>query len=167
MQRDVSLVLVALAMAAVSMGCGGTEEPADPSPSMATGTATLRFSVPNGVRRSPNLADELTGAVYGALYKASEVSITGPQAGALQFASIDIAAVDLRAEGPSTTEWRSEPLPAQTYIFLGFFDVDGNGATTKDPDAGDPVTLPSSEYHFTVEGGRAVPQTVSFDLVFN
>ena len=73
--------------------------------------------------------------------------------------------MDLEANDVSTATWTSDPLEPQTYVFLGFFDVDGNGADSKDPDEGDPVTLPTSN-EFSIVTGETTTMTVEFDLVF-
>jgi hypothetical protein len=44
--------------------------------------------------------------------------------------------------------------------------VDGNGAESKDPDAGDPVTLATTN-KFTIVEGQATEYTVYFELVYN
>jgi hypothetical protein len=52
------------------------------------------------------------------------------------------------------------------YVFLGFYDVDSNGSETKDPDAGDPVTLPSVN-KFDITADERTDVTIRFDLVLN
>ena len=64
--------------------------------------------------------------------------------------------------------WTSEGLAPGQYTFLGYFDVDGSsdGQEERDPDSGDPVTLPTVN-KFTIEAGETVEITVRFDLVFS
>jgi hypothetical protein len=142
--------------------CGGTDTPDE----VETGTVHIRFKVTNTVRASRNLDAELVGNIYGSLFYAEEVTITGPIDGAADLGvDIELAAVDLRMDDTSTDSWISPELEPRDYIFLGFYDVDGNGATSKDPDSGDPVTLPTNA--FTVEAGKKTPHVVPFDLVYN
>lgn len=155
----------ALVLGGLLAACGGKDEP--PMSTPTTAQVTLRFAVPNGTRRSPNLVNSLRGPVYGAIFKSAEVTIGGPIAGAQSLESVEIAEVDLQTADTSTASWTSKPLPADTYIFLGFYDVDGNGEQSRDPDSGDPVTLPSSEYRFPLEAGKDIDRIVSFDLIFN
>lgn len=131
-----------------------------------SGKVLMSFSATNGVKKSPNLTDPLTGTVYGALWKSEDVAVLGPVDGAEDVGGVEVANVDTTEEGPSTTTWTSEPLPAGEYIFLGFFDVDGNGAESKSPDPGDPVTLPFTN-KFVVEDNQTTPLEVVFELVYN
>ena len=140
--------------------CGGTE-----TIEAAVGTVRIQFTVTNTVRASNTLTDSLTGTIYGDLFLAEEVGLGGPIDGAKELdQSIEIHNVDLEANEMSVQEWESTPLPPGQYIFLGFYDVDGNGEVDKSPDQGDPVTLPSND--FPIKEGLTTPHIVSFDLVF-
>lgn len=143
-------------------GCGSDDSTA-PAP---MGTASLNFSISNGARQNPGLVDPLQGAVYGSLFKSEEVTLAGPIDGAADVASVEVGSVDLVAVAPSAERWSSPKLPPGMYTFLGFFDVDGNGAASKDPDAGDPVTLPLTN-KFEVTADETVEFEVQFDLIFN
>ncbi len=153
---------IAIAAAlACAVGCSSEDEPTP-----TEGTVQMSFSVTNGVRQNINLVDELRGDVYGALYLSFEVTLTGPIEGAQQYGSVELLDVDLTTDEISANVWTSEPLAQDEYTFLGFYDVDGNGTETKDPDPGDPVTLPVTN-KFEIEPGEAVELTAAFDLVFN
>ncbi|MCH9684650.1 MAG: hypothetical protein K0V04_24660 [Deltaproteobacteria bacterium] len=135
----------------------------------ATGAAALRFQASSSVRQSMNLEDELTGSVYGALFFAADVGVTGPRDDAPSLASVETTAVDLTADGAvSEVEWTGEGLEPGEYVFLGYFDVDGSSVDLedKDPDAGDPVTLPTVN-KFTVESGGTAEVVIRFDLVLS
>jgi hypothetical protein len=156
-----ALLGLALVCAACGSDDGGEEKTATPS-----GTTVLKFSVTNTVKQSPGLVDPLSGATYGALYRSEEVTLTGPIDGAEQLASVELTGVDLTTADESTGSWTSPPLPVGTITFLGFFDVDGNGSETRDPEPGDPVTLPVTN-KIEIKDGQETPFTVKFDLVYN
>lgn len=160
MKRGATLALFAL----LAVACGGNPEPAGPN-TPADGTVAMRFSATNGVRQSMNLVDPLKGTVYGALYLAEDVSVSGPREGAESFADVEIAA-DLEAADPSEATWKSGPLAPNRYTFLGFFDLDENGPETYEPDPGDPVTLPFIN-QFDVTSSQETSMTAVFELVYN
>ncbi|GMV15597.1 MAG: hypothetical protein HS104_04435 [Polyangiaceae bacterium] len=153
-----ALVLCACCAACSSDDDGGADQP-------APGTATLSFAVTNGVKVNPNLVDPLKGDIYGALYLAADVTLVGPKEGAADKGSVELTNVDLTSAAQSAETWKSAPLPPAEYMFLGFMDLDGNGATTREPEAGDPVTLPINK--FTIEAGKNVDVAVQFDLVLD
>jgi hypothetical protein len=155
-----ALLLVALALA----GCGGTDPPDDPAP--APGTITLRYSITNGVRSNPNLVDPPKGTVYGSIYLAEDVTLSGPRNGAVQYADVETAGVDVEMVDTSEASWKSSPLAPNRYTFLGFYDLDGNGTPGYEPDPGDPVTLPTTN-QFEITSGQETAMTVMFDLVYN
>ena len=173
------LVAVSLLLACGSDDSDGMEAGDDAADSGAdddddddaseTGQVALRFEVTGTVRESSNLEDELDGSIYGALFKSADVSITGPREDAEQFGSVEAADIDLTAADTVTeVVWTSEGLEPGQYTFLGYFDVDGSsdGLEERDPESGDPVTLPTVN-KFTIEAGETVELTVRFDLVFS
>jgi len=162
-RRILGPLLVVLAPLLVA--CGGDPEPEGPA-TPADGTVALRFSATNGVRGSMNLVDPLKGAVYGGLYLAEDVSAGGPRPDAVQVADVEILGVDLEAGDPSEATWKSGPLAPNRYTFLGFFDVDGNGTPSYEPDPGDPVTLPFIN-QFDITSNEETPMTAVFELVYN
>lgn len=135
-------------------------------PPPTTGTAAFRFSISSQARSSPNLRDPLVGAVYGNIFLSEDVSLSGPRSGAPEFGGVDVAEVDLRTEDPSTAAFTTPALEPGQYTFLGFWDLDGNGATTKDPDAGDLATLPTTN-KFDIEKGVETKRVILFDVVIN
>lgn len=163
-----ALGLAALTMAAACGGGGGggddTGTP-DAPPAPTGGTAAFVFGVTNGVRASGTLVDPLSGAVYGQIFRQADVTLTGPIEGAVEYGSVEATGVDLTT-AQTAGAWTGGDIPAGSYVFLGFFDVDGNGATTREPDAGDPVTLPITN-QFDITVGQTTNLTVQFDLVYN
>lgn len=151
------VVVAACALAA----CGGAEVEADP----LANTVTISFTLPEGVRSNPNLVDPPQGTVYGQLFRYAEVSVTGPKDGAEPFDDVEVD-IDLREVDVSAETWTSGALPADVYVFLGFFDVDGNGADDPDPDNGDPVPLATTN-DFTIVDGEATTLVAQFDIVYN
>jgi hypothetical protein len=146
-----SLLLVITAAA-----CGGSNDgPTD-------GSVELRFIVPPGVRSSPSLVDPLIGDIYGNIFLEEEVTISGPVEGATEFGSVGMFGVDLEAATESAP-FTTNPIPPGSYIFLGFFDLDGNGMVDYNPDDGDPVTLPIDA--FEIVAGQTIQFVVDFDLV--
>jgi hypothetical protein len=171
------LFSIAIALGLVACG-GGSPDPGDDDPPGDDATeadaaissaqkVNMTFSVTNGVRQSPNLVDPLMGAVYGQLFKSSEVTLTGPIDGAMEYGSVEVTGVDL-ITATTAGMFTSLELPANDYTFLGFFDVDGNGATDRSPDAGDPVTIPITNT-FTITSDQTAPidETITFDFVYN
>lgn len=154
---------VALLCSCCSLACSSDDDAGADEPS--PGTANLSFAVTSGVKVNPNLVDPLVGNIYGALYLAQDVTLAGPKDGAEDKASVDLSNVDLTAAPTSAETWKSPPLAPAEYMFLGFMDLDSNGATTKEPEAGDPVTLPINK--FTIEAGKSVDVSVQFDLVLD
>ncbi len=129
------------------------------------GTARLAFTVSEGAQSNPKLKDPLVGHVYGSIYKKEDVKLTGPVEGATAVVTgIDIQ-IDLRTDAVSKTFYTSPQIPVGKYTFLGFFDVDGSssGAADRDPETGDPVTLPTNVIE--IQDGKAIDLTISFDLV--
>ncbi|MBX3130745.1 MAG: hypothetical protein KF718_28765 [Polyangiaceae bacterium] len=158
------LVLVCLVLSLAA--CGSDSEP---TPAAKTGQVELRFAISNGARQNSALVDALTGTVYGAIYKKADVSLTGPSAEAQDLASVELPGVDLTdpSAASSVASWASGPLPtADELVFLGFFDVDGNGSASREPDEGDPVTLPLSNA-FTPVADQTIAVTAIFELVLN
>jgi hypothetical protein len=175
-----------LTLAVVSIGCADTDDDGDDdaadddaadddaaddddsgSDSAADGgMMRLTFSVGGSVAGSPNLVDPLLGTAYGGIFRTADVGATGPREGAEQVAYAEAVGVDLTSAMVSTASWTSEPLPPDSYTFLGFLDVDGSSSGTdeKDPEEGDPVTLPSAN-KVTIETGTTAELVVRFDLV--
>ena len=158
------MMRMGLAAAVAALSCAGCGS--DDGAAAAAGTAELRFKVTNGVRANPTLVDPLQGAIYGNLFLKEDVNLTGPIEGAREFGYVELTGVDLRTAGAESAPWTSAALPVGTYVFLGFFDVDGNGAAAHDPDPGDPVTLPVTN-ELTIVADDVVMLGAEFDLVLN
>lgn len=154
----------ALLLIVLAIGCSSSNE-STTTPTPPTGTATLRFTANSSVRSSAQLKEPLKGKIHGAIYLAEDVNLGGPIEGAKQVAPVLLDA-DLTKEGPSVESIKLPPLPENKYIFTGFFDVDGNGATTERPDEGDPVTIPLNENKFDVVGNQSTDATITFNLVY-
>ncbi|MDP7039324.1 MAG: hypothetical protein QGI45_09205 [Myxococcota bacterium] len=132
-----------------------------------TGDIRLNFSVSSSVRSSPYLDDALLGTVYGGIFHVQDVSVLGPVEGAVSLASVELEGVDLRDVEASSSFW-SGTLDPGSYVFLGFFDVDGNGEESSEtnPDNGDPVTLANTNA-FEIDKGGSSELQVEFNLLYN
>lgn len=149
---------LALVVAALSSACGPAPVPG--------GTAEFRFAIADQLRSSPNLKDPLVGTVYGNVFLQEDVAVDGPRKGSMEFGAVEVASVDLTTEKTSAASFVTPKLAPGKYVFLGFFDVDGNGATTRDPDPGDPVTLALTN-KFDIADGAQTRRAVVFELIFN
>lgn len=145
----------------LASACGSEDPVVDPN----ARTALLRFAITDDVRG--RITDPPNGRAYGSVYLKEDVSLTGPRTGATEQASNIDVAVDVRNAATGEASFRTPAFEVGVeYVFLGFFDVDGNGATTKEPEAGDPVTLPVTNI-FTINETTEAQIRVVFDLVFN
>ncbi len=139
-----------------------------PAPVKATpgGTAEFRFTLSDQVKASPVLVDPLLGTVYGNIFLQEDVAVDGPRKDAMQFGAVELANVDLRTEKVSAVSYITAKLAPGHYVFLGFYDVDGNGAVTHDPDPGDPATLALTN-KFDITDAVQTKRLVAFEIVFN
>lgn len=151
----------------LSACAGGSKSPgdtdADTDVALGANTVTMTFSVSAGVRGSPSLTDPLVGTVWGSIYLQGDVSVTGPRDGAVDYADIEVHDVDLSTDDVSAQTWTSPELGPELYTFLGMFDVDGTGS---DAEAGDPVTLPTTN-QFEIVDGQATTMNSKFELIYN
>lgn len=151
-----------------SSGESGSSDTSAGPPSGTTGaegTVTLTFGVANGVRMGPTLVDPLVGPVYGGIFLAVDVTLTGPVDGVSPLSSVAVDGVDLLTTDVATTTYTSEPLPPGRYTFLGMLDVDGNfDATGGRPDSGDPITLTGQS--FEVVAGEDTAFTAMFEMIY-
>lgn len=107
----------------------------------------VRFDASSTVRGSALLTSPLMGHVWGDIYRASDVTITGPNDGAVAVASFHFENVDVRDGTSATTYDIPELLPGGDYQILGFMDIDGNAdPASPGPDEGDPVFIPIGGY---------------------
>ncbi|MFO0656659.1 MAG: hypothetical protein U0787_16475 [Polyangia bacterium] len=126
----------------------------------------IRFKLSDFVRGQIPKDSTVKGTVYGDLFLSEDVAITGPRKGAMAAASVELP-IDLKTDKLSTASITTKPLAAQTYTFLGFFDIgDKSTPASRDPVTGDPVTLPFTN-KFTLADGQTMPISVTFDLLYN
>jgi len=125
---------------------------APPPSCKATGSAAApkgKFDItfdPSSTVRGSDLKAPLKGTVYGSIYKASDVKITGPLPGTKAVANIHQEGVDT-VDGPSKPYLQDTVLPSGNYQVLGFMDIDGNADPADPaPDEGDPVMIPIGGY---------------------
>jgi len=117
---------------------------------------------PSSTVRESDLKAPLKGTVYGSVYKASDVKITGPLPGTTAVANIEEEGVDVQ-DGPSKAYPLGTDLPAGSYQILGFMDIDGNAdPNDPSPDEGDPVMIPIGGYELTC---AVQPVTAEFAIV--
>lgn len=154
-----SLRLMSLGLFVLVSACGPVSVP------VPGGTVQFRFSVASMVKTSPNLKDPLKGTIYGNLFLQEDVGFDGPRQGASELGDVQVN-VDLRSVETSEETFTSEKLSPGQYVFLGFFDVDGNGGESKDPDPGDPVTLPSTNKFEIIDGVQS-KRAVLFEILYN
>lgn len=151
---------------------GAVEVPEDwdaPAPTCADfdaeeadeGRFELRFAASTTVQGS-ELKAPLRGTVYGSVYRAQDVKITGPIEGAEPVASFRFDDIDV-TDGPSDPVELEEDLPAGSYQILGFLDIDDTASDdAPDPDEGDPVMIPIGGYELACD---RQPTTVEFAIV--
>jgi hypothetical protein len=130
-----------------------------------SGKFFVRFDASSTVRNSPSVVTPIAGDVWGSVYRASDVTITGPNAGAMPVANFHFTGVDVTT-GPSAMEYLIDTsIPGGNYQILGFIDSNHN-ANPMDPapDTGDPVMIPiggfsmqCAEQHITAEFALLLP----------
>lgn len=104
----------------------------------------------------------LKGTVYGSVYKAADVKITGPLPGTTAVADLRDEGVDVQ-DGPSEVFPLDTDLPAGSYQILGFMDIDGDAdPEAPEPDEGDPVMIPIGGYELSC---AVQPVTAEFAIV--
>ena len=130
------------------------------------GTVEFRFTLSDQVKSSPALTDPLLGTVYGNIFLQEDVGVFGPRDGAKEFGAVEVKNVDLRTEKTSAANFITPKMALGKYVFLGFFDVDGNGASVHDPDKGDPATLALTN-KFEITDGAQTKRVILFEIVFN
>jgi len=109
------------------------------------GRLRVRFDASSTVRDSDELTLPLRGDVYGSIFRASDVTLAGPNDGAESVASFHFEDVDVTVPGEGEEYLIDAPLPRGEYQILGFLDIDDDSVDA-DPDEGDPVTLPIGGY---------------------
>jgi hypothetical protein len=134
-----------------------------------SGTFMVRFDASSTVRTSPSAPSPIAGPIWGSVYRASDVTITGPNDGAMPVANFHFTGVDVTT-GVTTMEYTIDgSLPGgQQYQILGFMDTDGNAdPMSPGPDVGDPVMIPiggfpmqCAQQHITAEFALLLPAGV-------
>ncbi|MCB1843109.1 MAG: hypothetical protein KDI09_09130 [Halioglobus sp.] len=134
------------------------------SVSALEGNFELRFNASSTVRNSDNLDGPLRGAVIGSIFRAEDVTLTGPNEGAeavykFRFDDVDVTSL----EGSPDRYAIPVSLGAGDYQILGFMDIDGNEAAGDGgPDVNDPVMIPIGAY--AMECAQQ-PVTVEFAIL--
>lgn len=152
--------LISVALAATACGGGAAA---------TGGTVQFKFAAADMVKNSANLKDPLKGTFYGNIFLQEDVSVTGPRDDAMQFQALEIANVDLTAKAPgdpAEATLTTASLTKGKYVVLGFLDVDGNGATSHDPDMGDPTTLALTN-KFEITDGVEAKRLVLLEIIYN
>lgn len=159
--------LLGAVLLAVACGEPPVEEMPPPMPA-APGKAQLKFSLKDNIRTaiSPSGMTDIKGTVYGDIFLSEDVSLVGPSDEAMDFGSVAVA-IDLTTMQVSTQAFTTVDLAPNRYTFLGFFDLgDKTMPSKRDPQTGDPVTLPLTN-KFTIESNKQSELTVVFDLRLN
>jgi hypothetical protein len=131
------------------------------SKAATSGRFEITFDASTTVRGA-DVKAPLRGAVYGSVYRAEDVKITGPIDGAEAVATIRVAGVDV-VDGPAAPVELDVDLPAGSYQILGFMDVDGTAdPDDPGPDEGDPVMIPIGGYEL---GCERQPIVVEFAIL--
>ena len=116
------------------------------------------------MRKSKNLDGPLRGTVVGSIFRAEDVTLTGPKEGAeavyaFRFDDVDVTSLD----GSPQSYGIPVTLGAGDYQILGFMDIDGNEAIGGGgPDANDPVMIPIGAYAMEC---AVQPTTVEFAIL--
>jgi uncharacterized protein (DUF2141 family) len=120
------------------------------------GTLDITFAVSDVILKSPDLKGPLKGTIYCDVFHASDVTLAGPNEGAVGLQSFNVPAADLQAATMPT--FVTQELFAGDYQVLCAQDLDGDGMASH----GDPVTLPIGGY--TVACNKN-PVTVEFSIL--
>ncbi len=120
------------------------------------GAFEIAFTASTVVKTSPDLKGPLVGDLQCSIYKASDVTIVGPKAGAHELQYFVVPHADLNAATPPT--FLTNVFPDGAYQILCFQDLQHDG----NPDVGDPVTLPIGSFPIAC---NVNPVTVQFALL--
>jgi len=147
-------LLLLVALAALTAACGPSDDddsaPAEVPPTH--GTLAVSFALDEDY--AAEMDEPAIGSFWGSIYDAEQVSGIGPDDDAVELGSIYVELVDLtNPELTSAVLFVTEPLEARWVTILGFLDSDANSLEDdRDPDDGDPVTLPHQNEHLVVAG---------------
>jgi hypothetical protein len=104
------------------------------------GTFEITFSASSVITMSPNLKGPLKGDIYCSVYHASDVTVSGPNNGAVSLQDFKLPMADLQAT-PAPT-FTTNAFFAGDYQILCYQDLAGTGNVAQY----DPVTLPIGSY---------------------
>ena len=115
------------------------------------GNLSFRFAMDTDYMAA--MDEPAVGNFYGSIYLGEDVSGVGPNDGAEALTSLLVENITLPTDGSSTEVLLTvEDLPATEIVVLGFMDSDGNAdPDNPNPDAKDPVTLPSDNDFDVIE----------------
>ncbi len=115
----------------------------EPEEGVVRGRFLATFTASSTVRDSQDLKAALRGPVYGAVYRSSDVTITGPNDGSEPMFGFTFADVDVTDPAALRQYEMPEDLDFGDYQILGFMDIDGDAdPANADPNTGDPVFIP-------------------------
>lgn len=130
----------------------------------STGTLALRFSIDEDY--AAMMDEPPAGIFYGSFWHEDDVDSLGPIEGSEAIFVMEVT-IDLPMDGSqSEVLWTQEDLPAEKIAILGFLDSDANNdPDNTNPDAKDPVTIPS-ENKFNVVGGETTEVNVFMSMLY-
>ncbi len=170
-----ALMPSALLLSSLLIGCtpapaGDDDDSAvanDDDSAPTEGTLAVSFAIDEDwYDRVVNNGDPVVGPFWATIFDADDVTGVGPEDGAREYGDVYVEEVDLSVRGEATgVLFITKPLPATWVTILGFMDVDGNSVEDdRDPDEGDPVTLPNRN-EFEVLAGEEAPAEVFFNFL--
>jgi hypothetical protein len=104
-----------------------------------SGAFDITFTVSSVITTSPSLTRPLVGNIYCSTYKASDVTVEGPNPGAVALQNFVVEHASFEPGAPAP-HYLTGDLPAGSYQILCGQDLYGNGQIG----FGDPVTIPIS-----------------------
>ncbi len=120
------------------------------------GVFDITFTASDVLKNSTSLPGPLKGDLLCSVFHADDVTITGPNPGAVSVQDFTVPGADLQAATPPT--FTTDAFFAGKYQILCAQDLDGSGDASK----GDPVTLPIGGFEIACDKN---PVTVEFALL--
>jgi len=121
------------------------------------GAFDITFTMSNVITNSTNLAHPLVGDIDCSTYKASDVTVAGPNNGAMPVQSFTVKGASFE-KGAPTPHFLTSEVPAGSYQILCGQDILHNGNIG----SGDPVTIPIGAVTLAC---NLNPVTVQFALI--